>query len=51
VASDLLMDWQMACTSEAFVAWLRDAGSRGERAAGEAASERIRQAAGARAQA
>ncbi|HET6318421.1 MAG TPA: hypothetical protein VFG86_18360, partial [Chloroflexota bacterium] len=25
VASDLQMDWQLACTSRGFVAWLRDA--------------------------
>lgn len=28
VASDLLMDWQLACTSPGFVAWLRQAATR-----------------------
>ena len=28
VASDLLMDWQLACTSPGFVVWLRQAASR-----------------------
>jgi hypothetical protein len=29
VASDLDMDWQLACQSEGFVAWLREAATRG----------------------
>ena len=28
VASDLQMDWEMACSSSGFVAWLRDAAAR-----------------------
>ncbi len=30
VASDLQMDWNLACTSPGFVAWLRQAAARGE---------------------
>ena len=30
VASDLQMDWNLACTSPGFVAWLRNAAARGE---------------------
>ena len=29
VASDLQMDWDMACTSQGFVTWLRDAATAG----------------------
>ena len=34
VASDLLMDWQMACASDGFVEWLRTAAARGSSANG-----------------
>jgi hypothetical protein len=36
VASDLQMDWNLACSSPGFVAWLRKAAAQGESGAAEA---------------